>query len=55
MLKVYGFSRVNAGARGHTRDLRVLWAPEETQLPYAIVGMGDQGPERTPAYPEIES
>src|SRR2546427_8205758 len=29
MLKLYGFSRVNAGARGRTRDLRVLWALEE--------------------------
>ena len=29
MLKVYGFSKVNAVARGHTRDLRVLWALEE--------------------------
>jgi hypothetical protein len=26
MLKLYGFSKVNAIARGHTRDLRVLWA-----------------------------
>ena len=39
MLNVYGFSRVNAGARGNTRDLRVLWALEEMGLPYAIVGM----------------
>lgn len=39
MLKVYGFSRVNAGARGKTRDLRVLWALEEMALPYEIVGM----------------
>ncbi|MBW8778367.1 MAG: glutathione S-transferase family protein [Burkholderiales bacterium] len=39
MLKVYGFSRVNAGARTHTRDLRVLWALEETQLPFEMVGM----------------
>lgn len=39
MLQVYGFSKVNAGARGHTRDLRVLWALEEMQLPYAIAGM----------------
>lgn len=39
MLKVYGFSRVNAGARGNTRDLRVLWALEEMGLPYEIVGM----------------
>lgn len=39
MLKIYGFSKVNAGARGHTRDLRVLWAAEEMQLPFEIVGM----------------
>lgn len=39
MLKVYGFSRVNAFARGNTRDLRVLWALEEMDLPYQIVGM----------------
>ncbi len=39
MLKIYGFSKVNAGARGHTRDLRVLWALEETQLPFELVGM----------------
>jgi glutathione S-transferase len=39
MLKVYGFSKVNAGARGHTRDLRVLWALEEMQLPFELAGM----------------
>ena len=39
MLKLYGFSKVNAGARGHTRDLRVLWATEEMQLPFEMVGM----------------
>ena len=39
MLKLYGFSKVNAGARGHTRDLRVLWALEEMQLPFQIAGM----------------
>jgi glutathione S-transferase len=39
MLKVYGFSRVNEGARGNTRDLRVLWALEEIGVPYEIVGM----------------
>jgi glutathione S-transferase len=39
MLKVYGFSRVNEVARGHTRDLRVLWALEEMGVPYQIVGM----------------
>lgn len=39
MLKVYGFSKVNAGARGHTRDLRVLWALEEMQLPFELAGL----------------
>ena len=39
MLNVYGFSKVNAGARGHTRDLRVLWALEEMRLPYEVAGM----------------
>jgi glutathione S-transferase len=39
MLKLYGFSKVNAMARGHTRDLRVLWALEEMQLPFTIAGM----------------
>ena len=39
MLKIYGFSKVNVGARGHTRDLRVLWALEEMQLPFELVGM----------------
>jgi len=39
MLKVYGFAKVNAVARGNTRDLRVLWALEEMQMPFEIVGM----------------
>jgi glutathione S-transferase len=39
MLKVYGFARVNRGARGNTRDLRVLWALEEMGLGYEIVGL----------------
>ena len=39
MIKVYGFARVNKGARGYTRDLRVLWALEEMALPYEIVGL----------------
>lgn len=39
MLKLYGFARVNKGARGNTRDLRVLWALEEIGLHYEIVGM----------------
>ncbi|HEY4179553.1 MAG TPA: glutathione S-transferase family protein [Kofleriaceae bacterium] len=39
MLKLFGFSRVNKMARGNTRDLRVLWALEEMQVPYEIAGM----------------
>lgn len=39
MLKVYGFSKVNAFARTRTRDLRVLWALEEMQLPFELIGM----------------
>src|SRR6187399_205097 len=39
MLKLYGFARVNKGARGNTRDLRVLWTLEEIGLNYQIVGM----------------
>lgn len=39
MLKLYGFSRVNSIARGNTRDLRVLWALEEMQLLFELVGM----------------
>src|SRR5262245_52881307 len=39
MLKLYGFARVNKGAHGKTRDLRVLWALEEIGLPYELVAM----------------
>ena len=39
MLKLYGFTKVNVGARGHTRDLRVLWALKEMQLPFELVGI----------------
>jgi glutathione S-transferase len=39
MLKLFGFARVNKVARGNTRDLRVLWALEEMQLPFEIVGI----------------
>ena len=39
MLKIYGFARVNKGARGNTRDLRVLWAAEEMGVSYDIVGI----------------
>ena len=51
MLKLYGFSRVNSVARGHTRDLRVLWALEEMQMPFELVGMDHSAHElNTDAY-----
>ena len=43
MLKLYGFSKVNAFARGKTRDLRVLWTLEEMQLPFELAGMNHPG------------
>jgi glutathione S-transferase len=39
MLKLYGFLKVNAAARAPHRDLRVLWALEEIQLPFELAGM----------------
>jgi glutathione S-transferase len=51
MLKVYSFSKVNAIARGNTRDLRVLWALEEMELPFELVGMDHSAHElNTDAY-----
>src|SRR5450631_942878 len=54
MLKVYGFSKVNAVARGNTRDLRVLWALEEMELPFELVGMDHSAHElNTDAYRKL--
>lgn len=39
MLKLYGFKKVNPIARGNTRDLRILWALEEMQHPFELMGM----------------
>ncbi len=39
MLKLFGFARVNKVARGNTRDLRILWALEEMQVPFELVGI----------------
>ena len=39
MIKLYSFARVDKGARGKTRDLRVLWTLEEIGVPYEIVGI----------------
>lgn len=39
MLTLYGFGRVNSKVVGLTRDLRVLWALEELEVPYRVRGM----------------
>ena len=39
MITVYGFSRVKDPVVGETRDLRALWALEETGLPYRVHGL----------------
>ena len=53
MLKLYGFSKVNAVARGNTRDLRVLWALEEMHIPFELAGMNHPAHELdTAAYRE---
>ena len=39
MLKLYGFARVNKGARVNTRDLRVLWTLEEIGRRYEKGGL----------------
>ena len=36
MITVYAFGKVVAPVHGITRDLRVLWALEETGLPYRV-------------------
>lgn len=39
MITVYGFKRVRDFVVGETRDLRALWALEETGLPYRVHGL----------------
>src|SRR5471032_825181 len=39
MITVYGFRRVRDLVIGETRDLRALWALEETALPYRVHGL----------------
>src|SRR3978361_1726593 len=54
LVKFYGFSKVNAMARGHTRDLRILWALEEMQMPFELVGMDHPAHElNTDAYRKL--
>ncbi len=54
MITVYAFGRVNAAVVGVTRDLRVLWALEETGLPYRVHGLDHPAGELSaPAYSRI--
>jgi glutathione S-transferase len=39
MITLYGFKRVRDFVIGETRDLRALWALEETGLPYRVHGL----------------
>jgi glutathione S-transferase len=39
MITVFGFDNVPAPVRGVTRDLRVLWALEESGLPYRLYAL----------------
>lgn len=45
MITLYGFGRVNRRVIGETRDLRALWALEETGLPYRVHGLDHTGGE----------
>ncbi|MEA9355612.1 glutathione S-transferase family protein [Bacteriovorax sp. PP10] len=54
MLKLYGFKKVNAMARGNTRDLRILWALEEMQMPFKLEGIDHPAHElNTEAYRKL--
>ena len=41
MITMYGFGKVTPQVIGITRDLRVLWALEECDLPYQVHGLDD--------------
>jgi len=54
MITLYGFGRVNEKVVGVTRDLRVLWALEETGLPYRVEALDhNAGETKTDAYRRI--
>lgn len=41
MITMYGFGKVTPQVVGITRDLRVLWALEECELPHQVNGLDD--------------
>src|SRR5918994_6571230 len=54
MITLYGFGRVNEKVVGVTRDLRPLWALEETGLPYRVEGLDhNAGETKSDAYRRI--
>jgi glutathione S-transferase len=54
MITLYGFGRVNEKVVGVTRDLRALWALEETGLLYRVAGLDhNAGETRTDSYRRI--
>src|SRR5665213_887508 len=54
MITVYDFKRVKDPVIGETRDLRALWALEETWLPYLVHGLDYiEGETQTDAYRRI--
>jgi glutathione S-transferase len=54
MITLYGFGRVNPLVVGVTRDLRALWALEETGLPYRVAGLDhDAGETKSEAFKRI--
>jgi len=54
MITVYAFGNVVAPVRGITRDLRALWALEESGLPYRVHTLDDiRGELGTPEYARV--
>ncbi len=45
MITLYGFGRIFAEGRGHTKDLWVQWALEEVGLPYRVHALDHTGGE----------
>ncbi|WP_118135910.1 glutathione S-transferase family protein [Oceanicella sp. SM1341] len=52
-LTIWTFDRVPPGPVGHVRDIRLRWAAEEAELPYAIatVPFDERGPEHLARQP----
>ena len=53
MITLYGFRRVPGVVVGFTRDLRALWALEETGLPYRVKGLDFEFELQTEEYRQV--